>query len=208
MTAAHCRRRLALLLWAVLFLTAAPLPTLATVLIFYTDSNGVTHAEVRHDLDDCGFANVNPAVDCFPWFSISNGGGGGGGTGSGAVILNDAFVEPSDPRDYDDVDVAPPPKELDAPYDFYYVREECLLRGGTKLRISKINMELSHPAALTRFAAAASGCEEKFKVLSVPASTKQNNAVLVGKKAVKLKSTAITQQYGEILIDGVVFEVE
>jgi hypothetical protein len=45
----------------------------ATVLIFYTDANGITHCEVRHDLDDCGFANVNPAVDCFPWFSMTGG---------------------------------------------------------------------------------------------------------------------------------------
>jgi len=210
--------------------------TQATVLIFWTDSNGDTHCEVRHDLDDCGFANVNPSVDCFPWFSMTGSGN------NGPVIVNNAIIEPTfydEEYLYDDI---PPPKTKDVVYDSYLVRESCLLRGGTKVEISQIQ-KTSDTAALVRFASA--GCDSKYRVISVPApsvktkvpapasperikaspggikpSSSENMEVSTSSEEMKgriffngdvtldVETTEIKQQYGEILIDGVVFEIE
>uniref|UniRef100_A0A7S4JRQ1 Uncharacterized protein n=1 Tax=Odontella aurita TaxID=265563 RepID=A0A7S4JRQ1_9STRA len=197
-------QRLALLL--TVFLIKSTTKVQATVLIFYTDSDGITHAEVRHDLDDCGFANVNPSVDCFPWFNVDPGNDNSGA----ADIINNNFVEPAKAVEgCDYCDVKAPGFDT---YDFYFVREECLLRGGkTKLHISKIDAEKSSKDSVTRLAAAAVGCGEKFRVLSVPSSTKEQ--IFIGtekdQKFAKFDTMVVTQgKYGEILIDGVIFEVE
>mmetsp|Transcript_19524 Transcript_19524/g.28274 ORF Transcript_19524/g.28274 Transcript_19524/m.28274 type:complete len:200 (-) Transcript_19524:1304-1903(-) len=182
----------------------------ATVLIFWTDSDGVTNCEVRHDLDDCGFANVNPSVDCFPWFSMT----GSGNTGS--VVVNNEIVSPAIRKEeylYDDISL-PDKTKPDVEYDSYLVRESSLLRGGSKVVIAIIGKE-SSPTAVTRLASA--GCDGRFKVVSIPSSKKTDDKgrkiVFSGTSAsggttITAKETTITQQYGEILIDGVIFEVE
>eukprot|EP00565_Helicotheca_tamesis_P006236 CAMPEP_0185725244 /NCGR_PEP_ID=MMETSP1171-20130828/1538_1 /TAXON_ID=374046 /ORGANISM="Helicotheca tamensis, Strain CCMP826" /LENGTH=191 /DNA_ID=CAMNT_0028393315 /DNA_START=65 /DNA_END=640 /DNA_ORIENTATION=- len=169
--------------------------TQATVLIFWTDSNGDTHCEVRHDLDDCGFANVNPSVDCFPWFSMTGSGN------NGPVIVNNAIIEPT-LRDeeylYDDI---PPPKLENAAYDNYLVRESCLLRGGSKVEVAKIAKD-SDDMALVRLAS--TGCDSKYRVISVPtAPRKDTGLILFGKDSTfKVGTTSIMQAYGDIIIDG------
>eukprot|EP00957_Ditylum_brightwellii_P063553 4824210-Ditylum_brightwellii.AAC.1 len=101
----------------------------ATVLIFWTDSEGVTNCEVRHDLGDCGFAHINPSVDCFPWFSMT----GSGNTGP--VVVNNEIVSPAIRKErylYEDISL---PNKLDTEFDSYLVRKSSLLRGGSKVVI-------------------------------------------------------------------------
>lgn len=163
----------------------------ATVLIFYTDSDGITHCDVRHDLDDCGFANVNPAVDCLPWFDLSN---------EEPTTINGAAIEPTkEDTDYNEIK---PPARLNH-YDSYLV-SEVKTKKGTQISIKKIS-KASNATAVLRLASNGD-CGAKHKVVSIPASKK--NVIYFGKKPIEIENTNVTQKYGDILIDGVPLEFD
>ncbi len=162
------------------------------MIIWGPDANGITHCEIRHDMDDCGFANVNPSVTCWPWPSNSSttSGAGQGGT----VNVNGTNIEPAKYVFDQEVKMDPPGNG----YDHYFItRKET--KAGVSLNIRKISKESNWDAVVCL--ASESACSDNSRVVSLP--TSKSNIMMVGQTKLELKEVQVSQNlYGEILISG------
>jgi hypothetical protein len=82
---------------------------------------------------------------------------------------------------------------------------ETTTRKGTQVSIKKISSKSNSDAVLKL--ASASGCDSKHKIVIVPAA--KRNTMNIGGLTAEIEIVEIGLCcYGEILLDGVIFEIE